>query len=268
MSVRPPAVAGMFYPEEKGELARDVKKYLADAKEMKLPAGAKLRALVEPHAGYIYSGPVAAFGYKMLAANAKGISKVLLLGPSHHVGFVGAAEAGYETWETPLGVVKAGSIQAKLSSDAKRLIHNYPQAHEPEHCLEVQLPFLQVVLKGKFEIYPILCCEVDPKSLADALAPIIDGKTLIIASSDLSHYLPYESAKRIDAVANDAVPALDIAKFEEAGDACGKMPILVLMHIAKKKGWKGMLLDYRNSGDTAGDKSQVVGYGCYAFYEK
>jgi MEMO1 family protein len=268
MAIRSPAVAGMFYPGEKGELLSDVKGYLADAKDAKLPAGAKLRALVEPHAGYVYSGPTAAYGYRMLAANAKNISKVLLLGPSHHVGFVGAAEAGYTEWQTPIGLVKARSLQSRLGEDGKLLIHTYPSAHKPEHCLEVQLPFLQMAMGEKFEIYPILCCEVEPEALANALAPLVDEKTLVIASSDLSHYLPYESAKKIDAVANEAVPALNIQKFEAAGDACGKIPILVLMHIAKKKGWKGMFLDYRNSGDTAGDKSQVVGYGCYSFYER
>ena len=114
----------------------------------------------------------------------------------------------------------------------------------------------------------MLCGEVDEKVLAEALAPLVDEKTLVIASSDLSHYLPYGEAVKIDRVANESVPALDIARFERQGDACGKTPILVLMHLAKIKGWKGKLLDYRNSGDTAGDRGQVVGYGCYAFYEQ
>ena len=166
-----------------------------------------------------------------------------------------------------MGKLKAGSIASKLK-EGKGLIQTLPEAHIPEHCLEVQLPFLQRVLKKGFEIYPLLCGDVDAGLLAKALAPIVDGKTLVIASSDLSHYLPYAVAVKMDKNANELVPSLDVKGFEAKGDACGKTPILVLMHLAKLKGWSGLFLDYKNSGDTAGDKARVVGYGCYAFYEK
>ena len=139
-------------------------------------------------------------------------------------------------------------------------------AHLAEHSIEVQLPFLQSVGKN-FTIVPLLCGNVDPAELANAIMDEIGERTVVIASSDLSHYNQYDRAVKIDRIANEAVPALDIARFEKEGDACGKTAILTLMHIAKRKKWTGKLLDYRNSGDTAGPKSEVVGYGCYAFSE-
>lgn len=263
MSVRRPAVAGSFYPEDAKQLRSVIHQYLELAEEKELDG--RLRALVEPHAGYVYSGPVAAFGYKLLA-KAEGIRKIILIGPSHYGLFPGAAEDGNDIWQTPLGDVRAMSLKNALRGAARRLVEPYPQAHAMEHCLEVQVPFLQEVMGGGFEIYPLLTGDMDPKELGDAIAEILDDETLVIASSDLSHYLPYDDALMIDRKANESVPALDIKRFEKDGDACGKMGILVLMHIAKRKGWKGVLLDYRNSGDTAGPKSSVVGYGCYAFY--
>lgn len=255
--MREPAVAGTFYPDDPEELGGMVRRFLAEAKEAK--AGGRLRGLVVPHAGYIYSGAVAACGYKALAK--QGFEKAVIMGPSHYAAFYGACEAGAEFWKTPLGPVRAVSAAAR----AKGLVNVYPEVHAHEHCLEVQLPFLQAI-REKFEIWPILCGMVDPAALAEAVAGEAGGNTVVIASSDLSHYNAYERAVRIDSVANEAVPALDIRRFEREGDACGKTAILTLMHLAKKKGWKGRLLDYRNSGDTAGPKSEVVGYGCYAFY--
>jgi len=263
-TIRRPAVAGAFYPEEPAELRGMVDGFLAKAGNVKVEG--RLRALVEPHAGYIYSGPVAAFGYKLLSSQKEKPSKIILLGPSHYAGFLGAAEAGADFWQTPLGMVKAGSLKGKIrAAGAVSLI---PEAHAPEHCLEVQLPFLQAVMKGDFTIYPLLTGELSPSALADSLLGAIDDDTLVIASSDLSHYNPYEKAVRLDSICNRAVPALDIETMEESGDACGKTGILTLMHIAKKKKWKGKMLDYRNSGDTAGPKDAVVGYGCYAFYSE
>jgi AmmeMemoRadiSam system protein B len=258
--IRKPAVAGSFYPDDEGELKKMIEEYLSKAEEVELQG--KLRGLVEPHAGYIYSGPVAAYGYRLLARSKA--KKIIILGPSHYGVFAGACEDESDFWETPLGRVKTKSIRERIKESG--LIEVYPQAHSMEHCLEVQLPFLQSVLDD-FEVYPILTGEVDPAALADAIAGILDDDTVIIASSDLSHYLGYEEAKKVDSSANESVPSLDIESFINEGDACGKTAILILMYIAKKKGWKGKLLDYRNSGDTAGPKTGVVGYGCYAFYE-
>ena len=256
--VRQPAVAGTFYPDDPDELKKMIEGFLIDANDTKI-AG-KLRGLVIPHAGYIYSGPVAGFGYKLLSKYRGKLDRIILLGPSHYAGFRGACNAGYDFWQTPLGEVKTLTI-------TKPMIGTLPEAHGPEHCLEVQFPFIQTVLGG-VEIWPVLCGDVDPARLAMEILEEIDNKTITIASSDLSHYKTYEDAKKTDAKANESVPKLDIKKFEALGDACGKIPILTLMHIAKEKKWKGKFLDYRNSGDTAGPKSRVVGYGCYAFYEE
>jgi AmmeMemoRadiSam system protein B len=256
--IRPPAVAFSFYPGDPGELAKMIEGFLRDAKETKIDG--RLRGLVVPHAGYVYSGPVAGYGYKLLAKCKGKIDKVIILGPSHYAGFYGACESGHEFWQTPLGKVKTFTT---LNSS----IGTYPEAHEPEHCIEVQVPFIQMVLGNEVKIRPILCGQIDPAKLAKELVGEIDEQTLVIASSDLSHYKFYDEAKKIDAKANESIPKLDIEKFEAVGDACGKMPILVLMNIAKEKKWKGKFLDYRNSGDTYGPKSRVVGYGCYAFYE-
>ena len=257
--IRKPAVAGSFYPDEPDELRSLIEKFLDEAKVIKHHGS--LRALIVPHAGYIYSGPVAAFAYKLL--EKENFSKIILLGPSHYAAFIGAAQSGMDGWQTPLGIATCASLE--LDSE---MFPTLLQVHGPEHSLEVQIPFLQVVMKNDFTIYPLLIGDANLDSIAQSLLPVLDEKTLIIASSDLSHYNPYEKAVKLDSLCNKVIPALDIETMEESGDACGKAPILVLMHIAKKKGWSGFLLDYRNSGDTAGSKDQVVGYGAYAFYEE
>lgn len=256
---RKAVVAGAFYPAEKKELSSAIRVHLANAREEKIKG--KLRGLVVPHAGYVYSAPVAAVGYKLLASQAKQANDIILLGPSHYARFKGACQSGFDKWESPLGKVNVRKI---TNND---ILQTFPQAHVQEHCLEVQLPFIQSVLK-KPEIIPLLTGEVDEEKLAVELEKYLDGKTLFIASSDLSHYLPYFLAEKADQVANETVPALNVEAFKRFGDACGKKAILTLMHVARKKKWKGLFLDYKNSGDTAGTKDQVVGYGCYAFYEE
>lgn len=265
-NIRAMAVAGAFYPGDPEELSIMIDRFLKEAKDIEI--GGKLRGLVVPHAGYIYSGPIAAYGYRLLKGFKDDFDRVLILGPSHYAAFMGACEAGFDGWQTPFGVIKAKSIRSIVEKEHKGLMNTYPAAHAPEHCLEVQLPFLQKTfgLDSKPEIIPILCGDVDPHTLASAVASAVDERTLIIASSDLSHYLPYKEAVKTDSVANKAVPGLDINSFEQSGDACGKTGILTLMHIAKTRGWSGKMLDYRNSGDTSGDKNAVVGYGCYAFF--
>lgn len=257
MRVRVPAVAGSFYPDDPEELKKMVSNFLKEAKPKKVK---NLKALIVPHAGYIYSGPIAAYGYKILKENQ--FKKVVCLGPSHYDAFPGAAEDDATDWQTPLGTVKSDKI-SKLTKP--NIVGCYPQVHAPEHCLEVQLPFLQMTLGNNFVFYPLLSGAVTPPILADTVEPAIDDETLLLISSDLSHYHPYEDAVKIDKIANDSIPTLDFAKGELI-DACGRVGILAAMHIAKSKGWKGVLLDYRNSGDTAGPKSSVVGYGAYAFY--
>lgn len=250
-NMRPPVFAGSFYPARKEDLQKQVNDFLTKSKKVKFSG--HLKALIVPHAGYIYSGTVAGAGYKLL--QNKDFKKVILLGPSHQTYFIGASLA-VEDLVTPLGTTKSGTKNL-LKKD---LVINLPAAHAKEHSLEVQLPFLQTVLKD-FELYALVLGEVDEEKLAKHLEKFIDEKTLIIASSDLSHYLPYPNAKQVDQKTINNILRLNFNEIE----ACGEKPIKVLMHLAKSLGWKSFLIDYKNSGDTAGDKEKVVGYACIGF---
>lgn len=265
MIIRYPAVAGAFYPADPAEIKRELESYLKAVPKETISG--ELKALVVPHAGTIYSGPVAAFGYSLLGkSRGKEKLSIILIGPSHFVSFSGAATFLSDFWQTPLGKVKINPRVKLLIEKGESIIIDSQEAHSQEHSLEVQLPFLQLVLKD-WSLLPIVCGEVNPVKLAEIFDSMIDENTFVVVSSDLSHYYPYELAKEIDQKANEAIPNLDFKKTEKEVEACGKIGILTLMAIAKKRNWKGKLLDYRNSGDTAGDKSQVVGYGCYAFYK-
>ena len=257
--VRPAAVSGMFYPEAPDELRQRVHAFLKDARGVNL-AG-KIRGLVSPHAGYVYSGIVAAAGYKHIDPSTQ---TVILLGPSHRVPLSGASIAEVEAYRTPLGEVRL----AKLASTLLGLpgFECVPEAHRLEHGLEVQLPFLQVTLKD-FQIVPILTNRSDPKALASTLAPYIGEDTLVVASSDLSHYYSYETAVGLDRICTTAICQSNFSDMPLC-EACGKQAVLTLMHIARIKGWQSVLIDYRNSGDTAGDKKRVVGYASIAFVDR
>ncbi len=257
--VRPPAVAGLFYPGSAKALKESIAAYLNEARKVDIPT--KIRGLVSPHAGYIYSGVVAAAGFRLIAPSTK---TVILLGSSHRIPLRKASIPEVEAYRTPLGDVPL----AQLAQTLRTLPHfeSVPQAHAIEHSLEVQLPFLQVVLKD-VEIVPILMGEVDPKALATTLAPHIDDHTLVVASTDLSHYHPYDTAVALDGVCTTAIPAFKFSDMERC-EACGKQAVLALMHLADIKGWQGMLLDYRNSGDTAGTKDTVVGYASICFVDR
>ncbi len=244
--IRIPIHAGSFYPASKSELAFMINKFLSEAKVKKLKG--KLTALIVPHAGYIYSGPTAAFAYNVLRkASSK---KIILLGPSHYHYIKGAYSFSLP-WQTPLGLLKVN--QADFLVVKK----------DVEHSLEVQAPFLQTVL-ANFEFTPIMYGEISPDALAGALLPL-EKDTVIIASSDLSHFFKYTETKQIDAVTINAILDLDFDEFMRIGDACGKIGIAALILLAKKNKWKVVLLDYRNSGDTAGSKDEVVGYVSIAF---
>lgn len=243
--------AGGFYPRDKEELTSMITSLLKKSKTTNL--GGELKAIIVPHAGYIYSGIVAAAGYNLIK---KPFKKIILIGPSHYYSFYGAA-VSREDWQTPLGVVKTFQIKEGILQDI-------PKAHFQEHSLEVQLPWLQMILKN-FTILPIVANKINEEELAKTLIQHLNENTLIVVSSDLSHFYDYETAKELDAKANKHIPELNIDAMD-AVEACGKTAILVLMHLAKLKNWKAKLIDYKNSGDTAGDKSRVVGYGCYAFY--
>ena len=261
LQVRPPAVADMFYPGDAAELRRVIGAMLASAKTRPFIP----KAIIAPHAGYIYSGPVAANAYTLLQARHERIERVVLLGPVHRVWVAGLALPGVEAFETPLGRIQ-------LDRDAIHAIAALPQvetsvgAHAMEHSLEVQLPFLQTVL-GNFKLVPLAVGGASASQVAEVLEALWGGdETLIVVSSDLSHYLPYDQAREVDADTADAILHL---RSDLVGErACGAHPVNGLLLAARHKGLKAHLLDLRNSGDTAGDKNRVVGYGAFAFTEE
>lgn len=256
LKIRRASVAGRFYPSSPEELKAVIAAYLDEAPYLNLP---EIHGLVCPHAGYIYSGLTAGYSYKQLADQ---YDTVILIGPSHYVGFSGASIPDYAHYETPLGLVNLSEKISDLKKEA--VFTTVSEAHTREHCLEVQLPFLQSVLTD-FEIIPVVLGDVSPEAVAGALIPYIDEHTLVIASSDLSHYYPYEKACTLDRVCTEAVPELDFEKIRLC-EACGMRAMETMMYIAEQKGWCGTLLDYRNSGDTAGGKDSVVGYMSAAFF--
>lgn len=257
--IREPAVAGEFYSSDKNTLENSINSHLNLAKQGDVK---NLKALVSPHAGYIYSGPVAAYGFDLL--KNKNYKTIIILGPTHYVPFTGVSIANYSHYRTPLGLVKLSEKINELKKESFFVSNNF--IHRNEHSVEVQIPFLQVVLSD-FEIIPIVVGNVDSEEIADILIKYIDDETLIIASSDLSHYYSYGEAVNKDKNCIHSIPNLDFLEMEKC-EACGKLPILILMNIAKKLDWKGKLLDYRNSGDTQGNKEKVVGYASIAFYEE
>lgn len=272
--LRPPAVAGSFYPADPKELSALVDALLSKASGV--TTSARVRAVIAPHAGYVYSGPVAASAYAALKGQP--FSRVVVLAPSHYAEFDGIAITPAR-YQTPLGVVDLDPACDHLAKIPPFSYSPPAKVHAPtwqrpaqelrpdtfEHSLEVQLPFLQRALRS-FTLIPLVCGSVDPAKVADVLANELDEHTLIVASSDLSHYYPYDMARRLDTQCVQAICSLDFSRMR-AQEACGKIPILVVMHLAKRFGWIPVLLDYRNSGDTAGDKSRVVGYAAIAFCE-
>ena len=258
-TIRPPAVAGRFYPNDPEELRKTVRTLLRDAYGVDIQG--TIRGLVSPHAGYIYSGIVAAAGYRQIAPSTR---TVILIGPSHRFPLKGPSIPSVTAYQTPLGDVRLAQLVFKLRK--LPIFESVPEAHKMEHSLEVQLPFLQVMLKD-FEIVPILINSGDPKALAEVLAPHIDNDTLIVASTDLSHYYPYERAVSLDRICTSAITNAEFSRMPLC-EACGKQAVMTLMHIAEIKNWDAKLIDYKNSGDTAGGKDNVVGYASIAFVDR
>jgi len=256
---RPAAVAGSFYPGSPGQLISVVDGLLGEAH----PAPVVPKALVVPHAGYVYSGPVAASAYATL--KGRSYQKVVLLGPAHFVAVPGMALPDAQAFETPLGTIP---IDAELVARARELPYVRPSelAHEREHSLEVQLPFLQRVL-GRFSLLPVAIGRATGAEVEELLEKVWGGpETLVLISTDLSHYLPYLAAQQVDAATAALINALDHEELEH-DQACGATGLRGFLRVAKKKGLKPVQLDLRNSGDTAGDKRRVVGYGAWAFEE-
>ena len=278
--VRPAAVAGLFYPRDRDELAPTIDGFLAQVKPS--PMG-HVRALICPHAGYEFSGPVAAHSFKQL--QGRRYRTVIVLGPSHYAYFEGAALPDADAMATPLGVIPVSADAARLAASSPLAVNPPSRVDRPdwwprspaassasgqdtphtwEHSIEAELPFLQRTLKD-FRLVPIVFGDVDPVKVAKAIDKYVDDSTLLVVSSDLSHFYSYDEAKRLDEACVKAICDLDIPRMQEQ-EACGKGPILTLMLLARARGWKTRLLDCRNSGDTSGEKSRVVGYAAIAFY--
>ncbi|MFL6233074.1 MAG: AmmeMemoRadiSam system protein B [Thermoanaerobaculia bacterium] len=262
-TVRLPAVAGTFYPLDPRELSSMVEGFLRDgAPGEGRPAP---KALIAPHAGYVYSGPVAGSAFRAVAANADVIKRVVLVGPAHFVPIRGLALPGDPWFATPLGEVR---VEPDGSGAVLRLpqVRVIPEAHAREHSLEVEIPFLQTLL-GEFELIPLVAGAATGEEVAEVLERLWGGpETLIVISSDLSHYLRYEAAQRADRETADHILALDGPL--ESRQACGAVPINGLLEAARRRDLVPELLDLRNSADTAGDSSRVVGYGAFAFHDR
>lgn len=262
-TVRQPAVAGMFYPAAASELARDVGALLAGAASAARGEPVP-KAIIAPHAGYIYSGAVAATAYARLAPARGKITRVVLLGPVHRVPVRGLALPGATVLATPLGNIPVDADAVAALSKLPQVAVS-PAAHALEHSLEVHLPFLQTVLE-KFSVVPLAVGDATADEIAQVLDRLWGGTdTLIVVSSDLSHYLSYGEAQAIDRATAQAI--LDLRTDISHEQACGGTPVNGLALAARRRSLTPRLLDLRNSGDTAGDRRRVVGYGAFAFYE-
>jgi MEMO1 family protein len=261
--VRPPACAGRFYPADPTELRKMVKNLLAAAKTPYEPAP---KAIIAPHAGYVYSGPVAASAYACLQSARDTIKRVVLIGPAHYAEFSGLATSSADAFSTPLG---SASVDENAIAQLRLLpqVMVFDQAHEPEHCLEVHLPFLQTVLDG-FALVPLLVGDAASDEIAGVLAALWDGpETCIVVSSDLSHYLDYPSARAADEKTAHVIETLQGEQLD-GNQACGVRPIRGLLQLARERGLRPHCVDLRNSGDTAGPRDRVVGYGAFVFLER
>jgi AmmeMemoRadiSam system protein B len=250
----------MFYEAREDRLRNDIATMLADASAEPL----RPKALIVPHAGYVYSGPIAASAYALLRPWRTAIRRVVLFGPAHRVAVAGMALPTAEAFATPLGQVTVDAAAVQIGLGLPHTCQS-DRAHAEEHALEVQLPFLQSVLDD-FAIVPILVGHAAVDAVATAIDALWgDAETLVVISSDLSHYHAYAEARTIDSATAAAVLALQPLTSHE--QACGAMPVNALLAVARRRGLQARLLDLRNSGDTAGDRSRVVGYAAFAFSE-
>ena len=261
MSIRKTAVAGTFYPNDASELQACLDTLMPQTDvDIKHP-----KAIIAPHAGYIYSGSVAASVYGCFVGQPLLINRVVLLGPAHSVSFHGIAASSADYFTTPLGniAIDHDSLQPIIEHG---LVKYFDLAHEQEHCLEVQLPFLQQLFNENFNIIPLVVGDTNSSQVAKVLHALWGGpETLIVISSDLSHYHDYATAKRLDQQTTQSIEQFHEEELDYES-ACGRLPIQGLLKVAKGLGMQCKTLDLRNSGDTAGSRDRVVGYGAYAFY--
>lgn len=260
--LRNPAVAGMFYPADAMELQSMLNKFLAPLKPAQATAPVP-KAMIVPHAGYIYSGPVAASAYRLLWPARNSIRRVVLLGPSHRVPLFGLAASSADAFTTPLGQIALDKVAINRLLELPQ-VKLMDQAHALEHSLEVQLPFLQAVLND-FTLIPLVVGEASPQDVGEVLNVVWGGdETLILISSDLSHYHDYQTARHMDQATSEAIEQLKPEAIHY-NDACGRNGINGLLLAAQEHNLQARTIDLRNSGDTAGSHDQVVGYGAYVF---
>lgn len=251
MSTRSAQFSGQFYPSSPQKLKHQVKSFLNQANQKPQDS---IKAIISPHAGYTYSGLVSAYSYQ--AIKNLNFNKVILVGSSHQYHLNQPVTSSFKFWQTPLGKVPSASF-------SELEINN--QAHLNEHSLEVQIPFLQTVLKD-FKIMPILVNQFD-SNLVGKIKSQINSKTLIVSSTDLSHYHPYQQAKKIDQKTISLILNFKPKKLKNS-QACGMPAVKTVLNIAQKLNWQPKLFKYLNSGDTSGPKNQVVGYLSMGFFKK
>lgn len=265
--VRQAVYAGQFYPKTADELTSLIRGYTERAPKTPLtvPAGSRLKALILPHAGYIYSGWTAAHAARVIGNQS--FQKIIIMGPDHRVGFTGCAVSDVSAYTTPLGQVPLHPDAATLRQHHGDLFKSITQSDALEHSIEVELPFLQYFLRN-FSFIPIVMGAGDTKQYTDAISEIVDSQTLIVVSSDLSHYLPYEQASAVDGETLRHILDRNAEFLSKHPDrACGTIPLSVLTRLALERDWTPILLHYSNSGDTAGPRDRVVGYAAIAYFE-
>ena len=259
--IRKPAVAGHFYPADAGELQVLVQQMLEKAQVL---PGLAAKALIVPHAAYVYSGPVAAQAYAQLSRWRKRYRRVVLLGPCHRVALKGMAASGASAFRTPLGDVPLD--QESISRFDPSAVRLSDAAHLAEHSLEVQLPFLQLALDS-FLLVPLVVGNAPPQAIADVISALWgSADTLLVVSTDLSHYLPFDEALQKDNTTCQAIERMDFGRITHE-DACGATPLAGLLMAAQRRGLHITTLDLRNSGQTAGGRGRVVGYGSWIIQE-
>lgn len=259
--IRQPAVAGMFYPADPGRLQGMVNEFLDTAVLPPTPLNPK--AIIAPHAGYVYSGPIAGSAFKVWQGQLGAVTRIILLGPAHTMAITGLAGVSAGAFRTPLGDVPVDGDEMKRLRPWPQ-VHIHDGVHSREHCLEVMLPFLQL-LAPQVKIVPLVVGQSNGREVADILETLWGGpETRIVISSDLSHYYDYATAQRLDAATAQAIETLQPEKLGSES-ACGRIPIQGLLYHAQAQGLRAYTVDLRNSGDTAGTKDRVVGYGAFLF---
>ena len=263
--IRKPVYDGRFYPSNRHDLIKYIEKLTRQIKpfQVQLPLQAPLKMLVMPHAGYVYSGLTAAHISQVLRKDQ--FDRIIVLGPDHHIGFKGGAISNAIAYDTPMGRIKLHEDASALRQRSN-LFQTIPASDRREHSIEVVLPFLQFYL-GTFDLIPIVLGYEDINQYANAIDPLLNRNTLLVVSSDLSHYLPYSEAVAKDQETIQIILNLDDSRLlKQENAACGKIPLAVALNLARRHRWHPILLHYSNSGDATGDLSRVVGYAAIAFY--